>query len=110
LTNQETRKRINKFGGKVIDAFTEAPNISNFLRLSREFAEQVGLITEKVRCVLNAADEAGVICSMPMFGESVFTLTEDKNLKQIQEVFRKHGSNGQIIVGKVDHEGARLLQ
>ena len=110
LTDRETRTRINKFGGKLIDALAEAPNMSNFMRLSREFAEHVGLITEKVRCVLNAADEAGVICSMPMFGESVFTLTEDKNLQQIQEVFREHGSNGQIIVCKVDHEGARLLQ
>jgi pantoate kinase len=110
LTNRETRARINKFSGEVIDELAKAPDIGNFMKLSRQFAEHVELITEKVRAVLNAADEVGVVCSMPMFGESVFTLTEEENLQQILQVFRENGPSGQIVVGNVDHEGARLLQ
>lgn len=110
LTDQETRTRINKFGGELIDELVEAPSIGNFMKLSRQFAEHVELITEKVRHVLTAADEVGVVCSMPMFGESVFTLIEEENLQKILQVFRKHGSNRQIVISNVDHEGARLLQ
>jgi pantoate kinase len=110
LTNRETRERINKFGGKLVDQLVRASGISNFMKLSREFAEHVELITEKVRDVLNAADDVGVVCSMPMFGESVFTLTGEENLQQILQIFREQGSNGQIMVSKVDQEGARLLQ
>jgi pantoate kinase len=110
LTNRETRARINKFGGEVVDELAKEPDIGNFMKLSRQFAEHVELITEKVRAVLNAADEVGVVCSMPMFGESVFSLTEEKNLQQILQVFRENGPGGQIVVGNVDHEGARLVQ
>jgi pantoate kinase len=110
LTDPETRSRINRFGGELVNELVKAPTIINFMRLSHQFAEHVGLITERVRNILNAADEAGVVCSMPMFGESVFTLIEEENLRKILQVFRRHGSNRQIVISNVDHEGARLLQ
>lgn len=63
-----------------------------------------------MRVVLDAADNAGVVCSMPMFGESVFTITDEDNTDAILRVFREFGSAGQTIVSKIDSEGARLLQ
>jgi pantoate kinase len=108
LSNPETRLRINRFGGDLADELVKAPSIINFMRLSRQFAEHVGLITEKVRNILNAADEAGVVCSMPMFGECAFTITDEDKLGRILQVFRKDGSGGHTVVSKVDHEGARL--
>jgi pantoate kinase len=110
LTDPETRARINRFGGDLVDELIEAPSIHNFMRLSREFAEHVGLMTKRVRAVLDAADKAGVVCSMPMFGESVFTITDEDNVDVILQVFREFGSNGQTFVSKIDKEGARLLQ
>ena len=109
LTNTETRARINRLGGKLVKELIDAPTITNFMKLSRQFAEHVGLITEKVRSVLNAADKAGVACSMPMFGESVFAVTDREGVRQILQVFRKSALSGQTIVSKVNHDGARLL-
>jgi pantoate kinase len=108
LTDPETRSRINRFGGDLVNELEKAPSTINFMRLSRQFAEHVGLITEKVRNILNAADEAGVVCSMPMFGECAFTITDEDRLGRILQVFRKDGSGGHTVVSKVDHEGARL--
>lgn len=108
LTDAETRSRINMFGGELVNDLVKLPGIINFMKLSRQFAEHVGLITEKVRNVLNAADEAGVVCSMPMFGECAFTITDEDRLGLILKVFRKDGSGGHTIVSKVDHEGARI--
>lgn len=110
LTDETTRKRINEFDGKLVDKLVEKPNIINFMNFSRQFAEHVGLITEKVRRILNAADSAGFVCSMPMFGESVFTLTEDESLEEVLKIFRKYGSDGKIIASEIDFEGARLLK
>lgn len=110
LTDMLVRERINRFGGKLIDKLVEKPNITNLMKLSREFAENVGLLTEKLRGVLKAADEAGFVCSMPMFGESIFTITEKDELPKLLEIFERHGSSGKIIVSEVDFEGARLLQ
>ena len=108
LTDAETRLQINRFGGELVNELIEAPTIVNFMRLSRRFAEHVGLITQRVRNILNAADEAGVVCSMPMFGECAFTITDEDRLEGIVQVFRKDGSGGHTLVSKVDHEGARL--
>jgi pantoate kinase len=110
LTDKATRARINRFGGKLIDELVKQPTIINFMKLSRQFAEHVGLITEKVRSILDAMDQTGVVCSMPMFGESVFTVTCEEDVGQILRVFRERGPNGHAIVSKVDSEGARLLQ
>jgi len=110
LTNPATRSRINKLGGELVNELLEAPTIINFMKLSRQFAEHVGLITQKVRGVLNAAGKAGVVCSMPMFGESAFTITDQENVEEILQVFHKHGSSGQTFLSNVDREGARLLQ
>jgi len=109
LTNEEIRKRTNEFGGKLVDKLIEEPNITNFLKFSRQFAEYIGLITSRIRKVLDATEAANIACSMPMFGESVFTLIEQESLKEVLKIFRKYGSNRQIIVSQIDFEGARLL-
>lgn len=110
LTDNNVHSRINKFGGKLVDKLVEEPSVTNLMIFSRQFAEQVGLITEKVRKVLDETDSTGFICSMPMFGETVFTLVERESLEELLKIFRKYGSDGQIIVSEIDFEGARLLK
>jgi len=110
LTSPETRTRINTFGSELFSELVKAPSMINFMRLSRQFAEHVGLISQNVRSILTAADKAGVVCSMPMFGDSVFTLTDEENLEEIGHIFHEYGPSGQTIVSKIDTEGARLLQ
>lgn len=110
LTDEKTRARINELGGKLVDDFIRSPNPNNFMKYSRQFAEQVGLITEKVRMVLDATDNAEFVCSMPMFGESAFVLIERESLPKILEIFQRHSGEGRIVVSKIDFEGARLLE
>jgi pantoate kinase len=110
LTDEKTRKRINELGGKLVDKLIEEPNITNFMNFSRQFAEHVGLITENVRRILNAVDDANFVCSMPMFGESVFTLIEQESLEKLLKIFHNYGSNERTMVSEIDFEGARLLK
>jgi pantoate kinase len=110
LTDESIRKRISDFGGKMVDALEETPTAQSFMKTSRRFAEHVGLITDRVRAVLNETDKVGVVCSMPMFGECVFTMAERSDLKKVLQVFQEHGQRGVTIVSEVDQEGARLLQ
>lgn len=110
LSDQETRKRVNELGGKLVDRLVKEPNIANFMKLSRQFAEHVGLITSKIRKTLNLADGTGSVCSMPMFGESVFTLAHGESLGEIVKTFREQGSGGRVLVSDVDFEGARVIK
>jgi pantoate kinase len=110
LSDEKTRRYINELGGNLVDKFIESPDVRNFMRFSRQFAEQIGLITAKVREVLDAVDQAGFACSMPMFGESVFALIENGSLPEILKIFRRCNNGGRIFVSGIDFEGARLLK
>ena len=110
LADRRTRKRVNELGGKLVDKLLKESTIANFLKLSRQFAEHIGLITDKTRNALNLADSTDLVCSVPMFGEAVFTLGRHESFKELFETFRKHGLDGQTLVSEIDLEGARVLE
>jgi pantoate kinase len=110
LTDQKTRKRVNELGGKLVNKLLKEPTIANFLNLSRQFAEHLGLITEKTRNALNLADSTSLVCSMPMFGEAIFTVGKRESFKELFETLHKHDLDGQILVSEIDFEGARVLE
>jgi pantoate kinase len=110
LTNPVIREQVNRFGGGLIDELIQRPGLPEFLGLSRQFAENVGLISERVRRVLKATDRAGFTCSMPMFGNSLFTLIEDNDIEDFEGILFKHGSDGTIFTSEIDFKGARMLK
>jgi pantoate kinase len=110
LSNSEILTRINTFRDDLATELTETSGINSFMKISREFAEHVGLITKKVRVLLDAAEKVDVVCSMPMFGESVFTITDEDNVDMLLKIFREFGPGGKTFVSKIDLEGARLLK
>jgi pantoate kinase len=109
LADKETCKRINELGGKLVRRLVKQPTIKNLLRFSRQFAEHLQIMSKRVRRVLDATDGAGFVCSMAMFGESVFTLVERKHLGELLKIFHKYGSKGRIITCGIDVKGVRTL-
>ena len=108
LTDEVYRRRINELGDMFITEFLQWPEPKTFMRYSRSFAEHVSLITERVRRVLREADEVGFTCSMPMFGEAVFSLLRREELGNLLEIFERHQAPTLILSG-VDERGARLI-
>jgi pantoate kinase len=109
LTNAEICKRVNGFGGELINGIIERPSVSTFMHSSRQFAERTDMITDRIRKVLDIVDKHNIICSMPMFGETVFTIIEEEYLQQILAIFNTHNSDRRILVSAIDFEGARLV-
>lgn len=110
LTDENYRQRINEIGGNLIDELTKHPTLSNFMEFSRKFAEHLGLISKRLRAVLEETDNAGLICSMAMLGESVFTIVKRDQVKEVQQIFNKHASfQSNVIITDIDFKGARLL-
>lgn len=110
LSNKKICERINHFGGKLVNDLLEAPNITNFLTLSRQFAEMIGMIPRKIKKILTETDNANFICSMPMFGEAVFTLTDSESLKKLLKIFYKYNSDSKVILSDIDFKGARIVK
>jgi len=111
LTDPKLHQVINKCGGKLVDELVRKPRVPEFLRLSRDFAESTSLITDRVRKVLAEADREGFVCSMAIFGETVFSLVRQDEVGKLLRIFRKHRqSQHGIIKAEIDFEGARVLK
>ncbi len=109
LTNKSFRKRINEFGGDLVDELAKHPTTRNFIEFSRRFAENVGLISKRLRAVLQETDSAGLTCSIAMLGETVFSIVRQDGVEEVSRIFGKHASEGKMIVAGIDFKGARLL-
>jgi len=110
LSNYEVRKRVNVFGGELVDKIVKVPTVSNLMKFSRYFADHVGLVSSRVRKIFEAGDKAGIVVSMPMFGEGAFTICDRDSLEDVLALFRKFKSQGRIIISEVDFEGARVME
>ena len=110
LVDERLRHQINNLSGKLIDELIARPQPSNFMNFSRNFAEGIGLISERMRKALEETDGRGLACSMTLFGECLFSLLRRDAVEELLEVFRKHApSEDSVIVAEIDHKGARLL-
>ncbi|MFB6117266.1 pantoate kinase [Halosegnis sp.] len=61
-------------GDRALSTVRETPTPAAFVAASRQFAESVDLLTDDLRSVLTAVDEAGGTASMAMLGETAFCL------------------------------------
>jgi pantoate kinase len=76
--------------------------------ISRKFAEHLGLISKRLRTILDETDKAGLRFSMAMLGESIFTIVKRNRVAQVTQIFDK-ALPGNTLIMNIDHKGARIL-
>ncbi len=110
LSSSNFRKAVNTSSRGRVQKLLKNP--ARFLELSRKFAESLpGLITPRMRRVLDECDRAGIQCSAMMIGHALFALVaRNKDEKRVLlRIFRKHKMKaGKIILAKIDLSGARI--
>jgi len=109
LSNPGLRRRINDLGGRFVDEIKGDLDPSRFMELSRRFTDYVGITTSRLRAVLERADEAGVPCTMAMFGEVVFSLVPKDEAPTVAEVLEDAAPGHDVRTVKIEELGARLL-
>lgn len=110
LRDVEMRNRINEQGGELTDALQIHPTIDRFLAYSRQFAEHIQILTDRVKTVFQATDAIDVVCSTAIFGENVFTIVPSDQVQEIKSIFEKHATIGsKVLIMNVDLQGARVL-
>jgi len=102
------RHRINEFGGRYVDKFSQDFTPSRFMELSRSFTDHVGITTPRLRSVLDAADSAGVPSTMAMFGEVLFSLVSRDEAEGIADFYRRAAPGHEVNAFPVDDVGARV--
>lgn len=99
LEDQHTKKEINNHGKAAMKDLLKLPNLNNFMKVSKRFAIETGLISQKAKDIVEAVEAEGGLASMAMLGDVVFAIKE----------FGVLSSFGEIGISKVSYSGARLL-
>ncbi len=102
LKDDEKKKQIASLGEKAVEALLKHPDPESFMRISRKFAMDSGLMSEPVRSAVKALEEKHISASMIMLGNSVFALTRDP--EALRDVLQYP-----MIVAEIDHLGGRLI-
>lgn len=108
ITMKERKSKINKWGNKTLDSILKRPTIENFMNSSKEFAEGIGLMTNRVIKAVRSLENSGVIgVTQNMIGEAIHSIVEEDSLRRVVCSARKIGKN--VFIFNVDSIGARLI-
>ncbi|MEM2319322.1 MAG: hypothetical protein QXW82_01040 [Candidatus Bathyarchaeia archaeon] len=110
LSSTEKRLAVNQWGRKTLERILSEPSLENFLACCREFAEKTGFMTERVHKLIKAAEGAGAIgAAQNMVGEAVHALATCENAEKVAQAFKRVLPEKNVLVARVDLQGARLL-
>jgi pantoate kinase len=110
LTSDEKRLAINKAGKRTLDRILSDPSLENFMICCRDFAEETGFMTSRLRRLVGLAEKAGAIgAAQNMVGEVIHAVTTSENVHSVVQAFKQVLSQDKISVAKLDFQGARLL-
>lgn len=107
LGKLDLKKTINECGRRLVEKFLRNSSHINFMILSRKFSNCVGLMSSRLRRVMNALDSNGFECSMMMLGESLFCLPPREDVARVEAILRSQELAP--VVSKVAQSGARLI-
>jgi pantoate kinase len=98
---------INGLGGKMLARLSESKDVNEFLEMSFQFAQTLGLTEGKCRIPLEALRAAGIPASVALFGQTVFTLVPEERSGEAAGALK--GFGGTVLVCNIG-TGARVLE
>lgn len=99
---------INGLGGKMLARLGETRSVGEFLKMSYQFADTLGLTEGRCRAPVRALRAAGIECSVALFGETVFTVVPEARAGEVASILQKF-KEGTLLVCDIDGRGARVL-
>jgi pantoate kinase len=87
LSDDREKTLINLSGEECLKALLKKPTFEEFMRLSRGFAVEAGLISARALDAVEAVEATGGLASMAMLGDTVFSTVPD-GLKEFGAVKR----------------------
>jgi pantoate kinase len=97
---------INGLGGKMLRRLSESRSIDDFLSMSFQFAQTLGLTGGRCAGPISALRNRGLVGSVALFGETVFTIVSDADAQEAADILGKFG--GTLMVCDIGG-GAQVL-
>ena len=110
LTRSFLTNRINEtngLGGIMLTKLSASKSVDDFLKMSRRFADMLGLTEGRSKGAIAALKARGIESSVALFGQTVFTIVSQTRADEAAAALREFG--GTLIVCSIDRAGARVL-
>ena len=92
------KKRINTTGRHMLKELLKNPNPETFLKLSKQFAMETGLLSHEVMELITILEDETIGASMAMLGNTAFALSENPDT-----------SVKDVIISKIDSDGCKFI-
>ena len=110
LSNEAYRVRVSRFGRRFIDQILENPTPENFMAKCREFAGNIGFMTERLRRLISTMERSGAVgVTQNMLGEAVHALVEREKERRVYEAARRYLPRNQVFSTAIEFQGARQI-
>ncbi len=111
LSDTQKQQTINRFGKKTLEVILAEPTLQNFLDSCWEFSQKTGFATPNVRKLVGLAKDSGAIgAAQNMLGEAVHALVKQENASQVEEAFKQVLPSENVLLSRIDFQGARLIE
>jgi pantoate kinase len=98
---------LNGFGEKMLERLKITRNINDFLDMSFEYADTLGLIRGRSRTLVSKLKSLGFGCSVALFGNTIFSIVKSSDMADVVKCLK--GNGGKLLICDIDHQGARLI-
>jgi pantoate kinase len=90
----------------MVEQLLVSRDLKDFLKLSRKFADFLGLTKGICAAPLSELASNGIYSSVALFGETIFTLVPKSEEKKVSSILGKF--QGVLVVSDIDTKGAIL--
>ena len=98
---------LNGLGEKMLERLYISRNINDFLDMSFDFANQLGLIRGRSGTLIRRLKSQGLGCGVALFGDTIFSIVRSRDVNNVINCLK--GNGGRLMVCGIDCRGARLL-
>jgi pantoate kinase len=102
------RKISNHECNEMIMKVLKTKKISDFLKLSYEFSSSLGYANTTCNRLIDVLVKNGFTGSTALFGQTVFTIVKENELKTIDNISKDFPAK--LFISDIENEGARLIR
>ncbi|TET29454.1 MAG: hypothetical protein E3J70_06790 [Candidatus Heimdallarchaeota archaeon] len=109
ITNPKMIEKINHYSNKLLRELNENPSLEEFLRVSFEFADKTGLMSNKLKKLITYLREDEYSASMVMLGDSLFVVGDIYDLEECSNIINNYDPNAKIWIDSISNLGPIVL-
>ena len=107
LSSRKLTERVDACSRGLVASLLNQKNASTFVSLSRKFGDCLGLVSRRLRGVLDLLDQRGVVSSMMMLGDGAFCIVPQDEARDVARLFQNAGMSA--VISRVGRQGAHVL-